>query len=119
MEGNEVFEKIKYIVFLLGDNGVEIIWVDKVIKDLKVSKRYLKIDYKMYISSEERCKDYCIIFFFSDLSNVEFFEFCNYNYDFFCYECLRFINVIEEVIVKLNDECIYLINDLRVCLFYE
>ena len=112
MEGNEAFEKIKHIVSLLGDNGFEITWADKVTKDLKASKRYLKTDYKTPISSEERCKDHCPTFSLSDPSNTEFSESCNHNHDLSCHECSRFTNVIEEVTAKLTD-------DLRARLLHE
>lgn len=104
---------------LLGDNGVEITWADKVTKDLKASKRYLKTDYKTHISGEERCKDHCTTFSLSDPSNAEFSESYNHNHDLSWHECSRFTNVIEEVTAKLNDECIHLTNDLRARLLQE
>ena len=118
-EGNEAFEEIKHIVSLLGDNGVEITWVDNLTKDLKASKRYLTTDYKTHISSEERCKDHCTTFSLSDPSNAEFSESCNHNHDLSCHECSRFTSVIEEVTAKLNYECIHLTDDLRARLLHE
>ena len=118
-EGNEAFEKIKHIVSLLGDNGVEITWADKTTKDLKASKRYLKTDYKTHISSEERCKDHCTTFSLSDPSNAEFSGSCNHNHDLSCHECSRLTNVIEEITAKLNDEGIHLTDELRTRLLHE
>ena len=118
-EGNEAFEKIKHIVSLLGDNGVELTWADKITKDLKASKRYLKTDYKTHISSEERCKDHCTTFSLSDPSNAEFSGSCNHEHDLSCHECSRLTNVIEEINAKLNDKCIPLTDDLRARLLHE
>ena len=118
-EGNEAIEKIKHIVSLLGDNGVELTWADKITKDLKASKRYLKTDYKTHISSEERCKDHCTTFSLSDPSNAEFSGSCNHEHDLSCNECSRLTNVIEEINAKLNDKCIPLTDDLRARLLHE
>ena len=118
-EGNEAFEKIKHIVSLLGDNGVELTWAEKITKDLKASKRYLKTDYKTHISSEERCKDHCTTFSLSDPSNAEFSGSCNHEHDLSCHECSRLTNVIEEINAKLNDKRIPLTDDLRARLLHE
>ena len=118
-EGNEAFEKIKHIVSLLGDYGVELTWADKITKDLKANKRYLKTDYKAHISSEERCKDHCTTFSLSDRSNAEFSGSCNHEHDLSCHECSRLTNFIEEINAKLNDKFIPLTDDLRARLLHE
>lgn len=102
-EGNEAFEKIKHIVSLLGDNGVELTWADKITKDLNASERYLKTDYKTQISSEERSKDHCTTFSLSDPSNAEFSECCNHEHDLSCHECSRSINVYTRDELSVSD----------------
>ena len=45
-EGAEAFEKLKSVVSLLEENGVDFSWANTVAQDSKAGKRYLKTDYK-------------------------------------------------------------------------
>ena len=112
-EGAEAFEKLKSVVILLQENGVDFSWANTVAQDLKAGKRYLKTDYKTHISSEERCKDHCTMFSLSDPNNAEYSGSCSHEHDLSCKECFRLACTCDEINSKLADENVPLTEEQR------
>ena len=118
-EGAEAFDKLKSVVNLLQENGVDFSWANTVAQDLKAGKRYLKTDYKTHISSEERCKDHCTMFSLSDPNNAEYSGSCSHEHDLSCKECFRLACTCDEINSKLADENVPLTEEQRARLQYD
>lgn len=91
------------MIEILVENGVEEGWGKIMECKVKEVKRYFKIDFKVYMSWEEYCVEYCIIYFFSDLKNIEFKDKCKYKYDVECEWCEFFEEVLKDVKDKINN----------------
>ena len=112
-EGAEAFDRLKSIVTLLQDNGVEVNWANSITQDLKAGKRYLKTDYKTHTGSEERCKDHCTTFSLRDRNSSNYSQSCTHEHDLSCHECTRLACLCEEITGKLNDKDVPLTEEQR------
>lgn len=66
-------------------------------------KRYFKVDYKLYVSKDERCVDYCIVYVLSLFIDFLFKVDCDYVYNVVCDVCSGLEVVVEEIRVKIED----------------
>ena len=60
---------------------------DELSNCLKLSRRYLKSDYKVHLGREERCGDHCTVYALSDQDNPTFSSGCNHDHDLGCDRC--------------------------------
>ena len=64
---------------------------DELSNCLKLSRRYLKSDYKVHLDREERWGDHCTVYALSDQDNPAFSSGCNHDHDLGCDRC-QFLN---------------------------
>ena len=83
-EGVAAFDILADIVNSLAQAGIPMTRADEL---LKLSRRYLKSDYKVHLGREERCGDHCTVYALSDQDNPAFSSGCNHDHDLGCDRC--------------------------------
>lgn len=78
--------------------GKSQMWVRDIKSRLKLSKAYLKTDYKAHVSMESECADHCRVFALSDPeSNSTLSGICRHEHTKSCTSCDEIRNVLAEV----------------------
>ena len=83
-EGVAAFDILADIVNSLAKAGIPMTRADELSNCLKLSRRYLKSDYKVHLGREERCGDHCTVYALSDQDIPAFSSGCNHDHDLGC-----------------------------------
>ena len=86
-EGVAAFDILADIVNSLAKAGIPMTRADELSNCLKLSRRYLKSDYKVHLGREERCGDHCTVYALSDQDIPAFSSGCNHDHDLGCDRC--------------------------------
>ncbi|CAH3044246.1 unnamed protein product, partial [Pocillopora meandrina] len=76
-------------------------WAREIKQQLRLSKQYLKGDYKVHAVEASEVPDHCRIYALSDPSNAEFQGSCDHLHNESCEQCYD----LQEVLCTIEDEC--------------
>jgi len=104
-EGVQAFESLESIAETLRSLGnVSESWYEQCKQQMKNGKRYLKSDFKLHVSDEERSADHCIAFALSDTGDSSFRKPCSHRHGIICDSCQDIVAVIQEISQKITDD---------------
>ncbi|KAK3107867.1 hypothetical protein FSP39_023918, partial [Pinctada imbricata] len=93
-DGSEAYKTLQEIATDLHKEGyIDRQSFDEITEKLSASKNYLRTDYKLHVSSKNKCADHCISWLLSDSSKPEFQEVCDHAHDVNCTCCDLFIDI--------------------------
>ena len=103
-EGVQGFECLEKIAGTLQNKqAVTSSWEKETKQQLSNAKRYLKADYKLHLSKDERCVDHCVVHALSSSTDPSFKANCDHVHNIICDACSGMETVIEEIGVKIED----------------
>ena len=103
-EGVQGFECLENIAGTLRNKQVVTSSWEKESKEhLSNAKRYLKADYKLHVSKDERCVDHCTVHALSSPTDPSFKADCDHVHNVVCDACCGLEAVVEEIRVKIED----------------
>ena len=103
-EGVQGFECLENIAGTLRNKQVVTSSWEKESKEhLSNAKRYLKADYKLHVSKDERCVDHCTVHALSSRTDPSFKADCDHVHNVVCDACCGLEAVVEEIRVKIED----------------
>ena len=62
-------------------------WEKEAKQQLSDAKRYLKADFRLHVSKDERCADHCTMYALSDPNDPPFKGTCSHVHDIHCDAC--------------------------------
>ena len=103
-EGVQGFECLENIVGTLrNEQAVSLSWEKESRQQLSDAKRYLKADYKLHVSRDERCVDHCTVYALSSRTDPSFKDTCDHAHDVACDACRGLETVVKETGAKIED----------------
>ena len=99
-DGLRGVEKLEDVIRKLGERGKSSEWVTGVINLLMAFKSYLKVSYRLHVSTSSGCPDHCSTFALSDQLEPAFSEECDHSHNLVCNDCERLYHL-----RKFNQEC--------------
>ena len=104
-EGVQAFESLDDIASTLRTaQGVSSNWEKETKQQLSDAKRYLKADFRLHVSKDERCADHCTVYALSSPTDLSFKAMCSHVHDIRCDACRGIETVIKEIGTKLNGQ---------------
>ena len=97
-DGAQGFECLKNIASTLrNEQAVSSSWEKECKQQLVDAKRYLKADYKLHLSRDERCADHCIVYALSSPTDASFRDTCDHVHNVVCDACRGMETVVKEI----------------------
>ena len=102
-EGVQAFESLDNIASTLRTTqGVSSNWEKETKQQLLDAKRYLKADFRLHVSRDERCADHCTVYALSSLTDLSSKGMCSHVHDIRCDACHGIETVIKAISTKLD-----------------
>ncbi|CAF4596822.1 unnamed protein product, partial [Didymodactylos carnosus] len=76
----------------------------RLIKNLKRGRQYLKSDFKVHVSKSSTIGDHCVTYAVSDKSTQEFRQLCDHKHDDICIDCANLSNTLMNIEQILKDK---------------
>ena len=97
-DGAQGFECLENIASTLrNEQAVSSSWEKECKQQLVDAKRYLKADYKLHLSRDERCADHCIVYALSSPTDASFRDTCDHVHNVVCDACRGMETVVKEI----------------------
>lgn len=97
-DGAQGFECLENIASTLrNEQAVSSSWEKECKQQLVDAKRYLKADYKLHVSRDERCADHCIVYALSSPTDASFRDTCDHVHNVVCDACRGMETVVKEI----------------------
>lgn len=101
--GSEGFDTLINIAKTLSKLNNDEDWGNHIIRRLKESKQYLKMDYRSHLKLNSRIADHCIIFALSDHKDGSFRERSEHEHDLHCDRCEMLNNVLGDIRLQIDN----------------
>ena len=102
-DGVQAFEVLEDIVSTLkAANAVTSNWEKETKQQLLDAKRYLKADFRLHVSRDERCAHHCTVYALSSPNDPSFKSTCTHAHDIRCDACCGIETVIKQIGAKIE-----------------
>ena len=102
-ENVQAFESLDDIASTLRTTqGVSSNWEKETKQQLLDAKRYLKADFRLHVSRDERCADHCTVYALSSTTDLSINGMCSHVHDIRCDACRGIETVIKAIGTKLD-----------------
>ena len=103
-DGVQALETLEDIVSTLKvENAVTSNWEKETKQQLLDAKRYLKADFRLHVSRDERFADHCAVYALSPPNDPSFKSTCSHAHDIRCDACCGIETVIKQIGAKIED----------------
>ncbi|CAF0765842.1 unnamed protein product [Didymodactylos carnosus] len=93
-DGSEAFDSL---IRTIQELTVSIDEQQRLIKNFKRDRQYLKSDFKVHVSKSSTIGDHCVTYAVSDKSTKEFRQLCDHKHDDICIDCANLSNTLVNI----------------------